>query len=287
MKRIHWLVFAIFAFAVSAFASDVTLELNATASNQGLVVSVKTNLPANTVLMATVVSPVDQGGDGYTGQVQAVVSADHLIRFGPFTQGGNRLSPGVYQATVSTVMAALQPKDVQPFFGQHGEGLTGQYVSTLPGTSERVISHTFRVQINQDGSIGAPESSEPGAARTIGSADDKWQKVESGGKEIYVKTNGFYYTKPGYSGYGFHTYIVANLPESSIVGAPKSVMNDVEGNCETRTFHVLGTLFFTGKNRSGVAMKNLPAENVERKVIPGSAFEKAFDMLCATAEGQK
>lgn len=184
-------------------------------------------------------------------------------------------------------MAALQPKDVQPFFGQHGEGLAGQYVSTLPGTSERVISQKFRVQINQDGSIGSPASSESGAEHTIGSADDKWQKVESGGKEIYVKTNGFYYTKPSYSGYGFHTFIVANLPESSIVGAPESVMNDVEGNCETRTYHVLGTLFFAGKNRSGVAMKSLPGENVERKLIPGSAFEKAFDMLCATAGGQK
>jgi len=50
---------------------------------------------------------------------------------------------------------------------------------------------------------------------------------------------------------------------------------------------VLGTLFFPGKNRSGVAMKSLPGESVERKLIPGSAFEKAFEMLCATAEGQK
>lgn len=287
MNRIRWLVLAILAFAISAFSSDVTLELNATVSNQGLVLSVKTNLPANTVLMATVVSPVDKGGDGYAGQVQGVVSADDVVRFGPFTKAGNRLLPGEYQVTVSTVMAALQPNDVQPFFGQHGEGLTGQYVSTLPGTLERVVSHTFRVQINQDGSVGSPESSESDAAHTIGSADDKWQKVESGGKEIYVKMNGFYYTKPGYSGYGFHTYIVANLPESSIVGAPESVMNDVEGNCEARRYHVLGTLFFAGKNRSGVAMKSLPGDSVERKLIAGSAFEKAFDLLCATAEGQK
>ncbi len=140
------------------------------------------------------------------------------------------------------------------------------------------------MQINQDGSIASPA---PGAEDTIGSENDKWQKVESGGKEIYVKTNGFYYTKPSYSSYGFHTYLVANLPESSIVGAPQSVMNDVEGNCETRTFHVLGTLFFTGKNRSGVAMKSLPGESVERKLVPGSAFDKAFDVLCATAEEQK
>ena len=98
--------------------------------------------------------------------------------------------------------------------------------------------------------------------------------------------NGFYYSKPRYPGYGFHTYIVSNLPESTIVGAPESVMNDVEGNCETRTFHVLGTLFFAGKNRSGQAMKELPSEDVERKLVPGSPFEKAFDILCKVAQSQ-
>ncbi len=139
MKRIHWLVLVYVAFVANGFASEVTLELNATASNQGLLLNVKTNLPANTLLMATLVSPVDQGGDGYTGQTQGVVSADHVIRFGPFSKVGNRLSPGVYQATVSTVMAALQPNDVQAFFGQHGERLTGRNVSILPGTSETVV----------------------------------------------------------------------------------------------------------------------------------------------------
>lgn len=118
----------------------------------------------------------------------------------------------------------------------------------------------------------------------IGSKDDVWEKVESQGRFIYVKTNGFYYRKPQYSGYGFHTYIVSNLPDSTIVGAPQSVMNDVEGNCETRTFHVLGSVFFAGKNRDGVAMYNLPAERVERKLVKYSPFEKAFDMLCKTAK---
>jgi hypothetical protein len=114
-----------------------------------------------------------------------------------------------------------------------------------------------------------------------GSADDIWQKVQSGGREIYVKTNGYY------SGGVLHTYIVANLPESDIVGAPQSVMNDVEGNCTTRHYHVLGSLFFAGKNRSGMAMESTPPEDVERKLVPNSPFEKAFDMLCNIARGQK
>jgi hypothetical protein len=64
-------------------------------------------------------------------------------------------------------------------------------------------------------------------------------------------------------------------------------MNDVEGKCETRHYHVIGSLFFAGKNRSGVAMQNLPSEDVERKLVPNSPFEKAFDMLCKIAREQK
>jgi hypothetical protein len=125
-----------------------------------------------------------------------------------------------------------------------------------------------------------------------GQADDKWQTVQSDGREIYVMTNGLYYsgrtppplsTEAHHSGYGFHTYIVANLPESDIVGAPQSVMNDVEGNCETRHYHLLGSLFFAGKNRSGMAMDSTSPEDVERKLVPNSPFEKAFDMLCGIA----
>ena len=123
--------------------------------------------------------------------------------------------------------------------------------------------------------------------QTTGTADEKWQKVQTDGPDIYVRTDGFYYTKEHYSGLGFHTFIVANLPESDIVGAPQSVMNDVEGNCEARTFHVLGSLFYAGKNRSGVPMQSLPAEEIERKVVPNSHFEKAFDMLCKIAMEQK
>ncbi len=121
----------------------------------------------------------------------------------------------------------------------------------------------------------------------IGALDDKWQKVESDGREIYVKMNAFFYSKPQFSDYGFHTYIVANLPESTIVGAPQSVMHDVEGKCSTRTYHVLGSLYFAGKNRDGEAMKQLPPENVERRVVPRSPFEKAFDVLCRIAMERK
>jgi Surface-adhesin protein E len=111
-----------------------------------------------------------------------------------------------------------------------------------------------------------------------GQADDKWQTVQSDGQEIFVMTNGYY------SGSVFRTYIVANLPESDVVGAPQSVMHEIEGNCETRRYHVLGHLFFAGKNRSGMAMESTPPEDFERELVPNSPFEKAFDMLCKPAK---
>ena len=262
--------------------------------------------------MASLTNPTEQGGDGYYGQTTAAVSANQVVQLGPFSKSGGRLSPGIYQVTLTTVIAALQPETVQLFFGSHGEKLTGALVSMLPGTLERSASQIFHFGINPNGSISNPPngsiSNPPNNDHTIGSPDDKWQKVQSSGREIYVMTNGSYYTTENLSGslsqsvdgktrhglntvttrkvYGFKTHIVANLPESTIVGAPQSVMNDVEGNCQTRTFHVLGSLFFAGKNRSGMAMENIPPEEFERKLVPSSPFEKAFDMLCTAVRDQ-
>ncbi|MFP9230887.1 hypothetical protein A0E43_19280 [Pectobacterium cacticida] len=282
MKRIFWIAF-LCAVSINVLASEIALDLNVIENNQKPILNVKTNLPPKTILMASLANPKNQGGDGYFAQATAAVQTNQVVQFGPFSKNGDRLSPGIYQVTVTSVMTALQPQEDQAFFGAHGERLTGRQVSTLPGTQERGISQVFKFQINLDDSI----SNSPSEEHTIGSADDVWQKIQSDGREIYVKTNGFYYTKERYLGYGFRTYIVANLPESTIVGAPQSVMNDVEGNCETRTFYMLGALFFAGKDRSGMTMQNMPPENVKRKLVKNSPFEKAFDMLCKTARKQK
>jgi hypothetical protein len=288
VKRICWIAL-LCVVSIKAFASDSTLDLNVIGNGQKPILNVKTNLPPKTILMATLVNPVNQGGDGYVGQVKAAVSANQVAQFGPFSKAGDHLSSGIYQLTVSTIGADLQPEEVRAFFGMHGERLTGRQVSTLPGTSEKFVSQKFQFKINPDGSISNPPADE----HTIGSTDDVWQKVQSDGREIYVQTNGRYFTTnpplstaEHHSGYGFVTYIVADLPESTIVGAPQSVMHNVEGNCETRHFSVLGSLFFAGKNRSGVAMHDMPPENIERTLVPNSPFEKAFDMLCGIAREQ-
>jgi len=36
-----------------------------------------------------------------------------------------------------------------------------------------------------------------------------------------------------------------------------------------------------------MTMESTPSENVERKLVPNSPFEKAFDMLCKIASEQK
>ena len=278
--------------STNAFASDITLDLRVTGNDQKLTLSGKTNLPPKTILAANVINPTDQGGDGFTASAKAAVLADQVIQFGPFSKAGGRLSPGVYEVTVATALAALQPQEVQPFFGAHGGSLTGRQILTLEGTSERIFWQTLQFKINPDGSISDsppnPPRNPPSDQHTIGSADEKWQKIKSAdGREIYVMTNGSYNQLGCCSAKMFRTYLVANLPESDIVGAPQSVMTEVEGDCEARQYHVLGTLFFAGKNRSGMAMENTESEEFERKLIPGSPFEKAFDLLCKIAREQK
>lgn len=300
MKRVFWIA-VLSLSSMRVFASDITLDLSVTGSSQSLTLNGKTNLPPKTLLAANLVNPIDQGGDGFSASAKAAVSANQIIQFGPFSKVGGRLSPGVYRVTVGTAMAALQPQEVQPFFGAHGGSLTGSHVLTLEGTVERMFWQTLQFKINPDGSITSPAPSNSQAISPSpnwhqvgedgwagGSPNDKWQKVQGdNGQEIYVITNGAY-NQPGCcSAKMFGTYFVANLPDSDIVGAPQSVMTGVEGDCETRLYHVTGSLFFAGKNRSGMPMENTEQEEFERKLIPGTPFEKAFELLCQTAKEQK
>jgi len=101
--------------SLSAFASDITMDLSLSGNGKPIL-NARTNLPPKAMLMATLVNPVNRGGDGYFAQVKGEVAADQIARFGPFTKNGERLAPGTYQVTVSTVMAALQPSEIQSFF---------------------------------------------------------------------------------------------------------------------------------------------------------------------------
>jgi hypothetical protein len=274
----------------NAFASDVTMTLSVSGNDKPLLIF-KTNLPPKSVLMVSVANPIDKGGDGYFAQQQGQVTEDQTIRIGPFTKSGGSLSVGKYQITVQTIMAALQPQEVQPFFGIHGEKLTGPQIALLPGTLERSFSASFQIIVR---SGEAQSAAPPTDQHTIGSPDDKWQKVPGVTPELFIMTSGRYFTTnpplstaEHHSGYGFITNIVANLPESTTVGAPQSVMVQLEGNCESQHYSVLGSVFFAEKNRSGVAMQSTQAENIEKKLVPGSPIEKALTMLCTLAREQR
>lgn len=79
----------------------------------------------------------------------------------------------------------------------------------------------------------------------------------------------------------FHVFMVVNLPDSGIVGDAQSVLNDVEGSCSTRTFTVLGAVFYAGPNRTGVPLYTLPPDGFVREVMSGSAMQDAFGLLCS------
>jgi len=139
--------------ATNASEPDITLDLDVIGNDQKPILNVKTNLPPKTILMANLANPINQGGDGYFGQAKGAVADNQIVQFGPFSKTGDNLSPGTYLLTVSTVVADLQPKEVQAFFGVHGEGLMGRQVLTLPGTLERLVLQKFQFKINPDGSI--------------------------------------------------------------------------------------------------------------------------------------
>lgn len=82
---------------------------------------------------------------------------------------------------------------------------------------------------------------------TGGQASDKWQKVQSGGQEIYVKTNSF-------------------LVHEGVLY--------IEGDCVMRQY------FFSGSMET-------PQTPQRIRLIPGSPFEKKFNMLCKVASAQK
>lgn len=167
MRRVLWALL-ICLVSKNAFASNITLDLSVEGNGNKPVLNVKTNLPAGAILTAILVNPTDQGGTGYFAQAKASVQPNHLVQFGPFSKDGEPLAPGMYQVTVSTIGADLQPRDVQPFFGAHGEQLAGPLVQNVPGTSERLVSQRFQFSIGKDGSI----ADSPRDGNAIGSSQD-------------------------------------------------------------------------------------------------------------------
>jgi hypothetical protein len=123
-------------------------------------------------------------------------------------------------------------------------------------------------------------------ARAQVAPGEVWKQVPQ--TDIYVLMNAFGGTAGTGGlpkGSGFHTYMITDMPESDIVGAPQSMMTEIEGICGTRVFHIAGFMLYSGKHGSrGLPLGDFPQEQFERKVTPDSPFERAFNMLCEVSK---
>lgn len=138
---------------MSTDPGSIQLALGVRTEKDSTIISAKTNLPPNTVLMATLVSPKNLGGDGTFWQSTKAVKKNQTVQFEPFSKGGKRIPEGSYVLHLGTVGQDMQPQEVQAFFGDKGKNLEGENVKLLPGSSEKVVNRTYRFRIESDGSL--------------------------------------------------------------------------------------------------------------------------------------
>jgi hypothetical protein len=77
--------------------------------------------------------------------------------------------------------------------------------------------------------------------------------------------------------------MIVNLTESDIVDAPQSERIQVEGECQSRTYQIMGVLPYSGKNGGGLPDVNSAAtepEGVLRKVMPDTPIWYVFNLVC-------
>lgn len=107
---------------------------------------------------------------------------------------------------------------------------------------------------------------------------ENWATIHIHGEPLAIQL------LPGMPATGqFRTAIVRNTPDGSdIVGAPQSLEVQILGNCQSKTFQVLGTLPYEGKMRAGAPEVELGTgpEPVTRRVEPNSPMEHVFAVVC-------
>lgn len=150
MKKLAFLIF-LSVLLSPAWSIEVTLDLQVTNDRNTTFVIVKTNLPPKTRLMATMINPINQGGQGGMWESKAEVQNDQVVRFEPFSKNGRQLPSGFYVLHISAPSADLQPKEVQSVFGIKGEKLTGPNVRR--DAIENMVYRLYRFNLNSDSSI--------------------------------------------------------------------------------------------------------------------------------------
>jgi hypothetical protein len=83
-----------------------------------------TSLPDGSELMLTIIRPAS----GYMAQAKMTVNAGSFSTE-QFSADHRPLNPGRYKIEISMSFASLQPNHVQAVIGDHGQKMTGKYVS--------------------------------------------------------------------------------------------------------------------------------------------------------------
>lgn len=80
----------------------------------------------------------------------------------------------------------------------------------------------------------------------------------------------------------FQTFLIRNLPESNIVGAPQSVKIHILGNCQSKTIQIMGMLPYSEKMGGGLPDPEhaIDSEGVVRKVDPASPLAHVLKVAC-------
>lgn len=128
----------LFLAATPAQALEVKLDVN-TSGGSYPVISGLTNLPDGSELSITLVVPGQ-----YLGQGTAVVENGRFTSEA-FSNNGRQLPSGVANIEVNSVLASSEK--IRAVIGEHGEKMTGPYVTALPGTRYRTVHRSFKLAI--------------------------------------------------------------------------------------------------------------------------------------------
>ena len=66
----------------------------------------------------------------------------------------------------------------------------------------------------------------------------------------------------------------------NLVNGPRSMAVQIYGSCSERVFTNRGVALFSGRYRGGYIMHTIEADNVIRKVTPGTVVDKLFKREC-------
>ncbi|HEE9760143.1 TPA: hypothetical protein R8F97_001012 [Pseudomonas putida] len=124
--------------ASPTWALEVKMDVNASGGSNP-VISGLTNLPDGTELSITLVVPGQ-----YLGQGKAIVENGRFASEA-FSDNGRPLPSGVANLEMNSVLASSEK--VRAVIGEHGEKMTGPYVTALAGTRFRTVHISSKLAI--------------------------------------------------------------------------------------------------------------------------------------------